>query len=923
MNGEGVEKILLHALGDKHRYGLLRRASGTASSSLRSGKEAVMNRFPAAHLRRLLLCCLVVLSALPVTPALAATTRYVATSGSDSNAGTSSAPYRTIQKCASVSASGDTCSIRSGTYRETVTPNAGVIFKPDTGATVTVSGADPVSGWTQDNGNIYRATVTIASGLDANQVFVNDTMVFLARWPNMAPDATPMDLAWATADAGTQQGRIADAELPNVNWTGATIRIWGGYNPFIHQTAQVTSSSQGQVAFSTSDTNWQFSKGNKYYLVNKREALDAPGEWYYDASTRTLYLWAPAGGTPSNVTVKQREWAFDLRDRSNVTIQGIKLFAAGIITNGSSQNNTVDGITATYLSHFDFFGGNYKAFTKDTGIVLDGTGNTVKNSTLVYSAGSGVSIVGDGNTVTNNLIHDVGYGGTYATAVIVAPNRSSATITYNTIYNTGRDGINLDYDDVQGNDTHKNHNIGYNRIYRYSLWAEDSGGIDACCHLDASGSKIHHNWVYEFGRNNAEGPVYQLPSPIGAGIYLDNNAGGFEVYQNVLWRNRTAGIYLHHIDTAAIVPNAVYNNTIYGNQTDGTRADQALGVFVCDTLNLGGTRIENNAVPNNPATPCVSGGTSSGVTYSNNSPTATGANEGINATVGCNFSGCGGDSPPSSITPTRSAFRPIEGESFDEGSGVRPILGYLGYAQGGNWARYKSVDFGAGVSTVYMRVAVPPEYAGGKIQVRLDSMNGTQIGSLTVTNTGSFEDTFQVQQTGVSSVTGVHDVYLVFSGTVAGNVDWFQFTSGGRPANGLYRLTARHSSKVLDVSARSKANGAAVHQWDWYGHDNQQWLIEAIADGVYRVMAKHSGKALDVSGASLQDYAPVHQWTWYGNTNQQWRIDTAGSGYVWLTAVHSQKRLDVSGYSQANGAIVQQYAPHNGENQQWKLDPAP
>jgi len=48
-------------------------------------------------------------------------TYYVATTGSDSNPGTQSQPFRTIQKAANVVSAGDTVLVRGGTYSETVT----------------------------------------------------------------------------------------------------------------------------------------------------------------------------------------------------------------------------------------------------------------------------------------------------------------------------------------------------------------------------------------------------------------------------------------------------------------------------------------------------------------------------------------------------------------------------------------------------------------------------------------------------------------------------------------------------------------------------------------------------------------------------------------------------------------------------------
>ncbi len=48
---------------------------------------------------------------------------YVSTSGSDSNAGTQAAPWRTIQHAATSVKAGDTVNIRAGVYNEAVTPS--------------------------------------------------------------------------------------------------------------------------------------------------------------------------------------------------------------------------------------------------------------------------------------------------------------------------------------------------------------------------------------------------------------------------------------------------------------------------------------------------------------------------------------------------------------------------------------------------------------------------------------------------------------------------------------------------------------------------------------------------------------------------------------------------------------------------------
>src|SRR5439155_24857655 len=118
-------------------------------------------------------------------------TYYVAQSGgNNSNPGSQSAPFQTIQKCANVAGAGDTCLVRAGTYRETVRPaNSGVTFAPDGNASVTVSGADVVSGWTAYQGSIYKSSgMTWDLGVNYNQVFVDGQMMNLARWPNTSLD---------------------------------------------------------------------------------------------------------------------------------------------------------------------------------------------------------------------------------------------------------------------------------------------------------------------------------------------------------------------------------------------------------------------------------------------------------------------------------------------------------------------------------------------------------------------------------------------------------------------------------------------------------------------------------------------------------------------------------------------------------------
>lgn len=149
-------------------------------------------------------------------------TRYVSPSGSDANPGSLAQPYLTIQKCATAVYGGSTCLIRAGTYHESVTPNSGITIMPYNGESVTVDGADRISHWTVYQGSIYRTNVVLSRG-DGNQVFVGNQMMTEARWPN---GNDLFNVNWATAGAGTTTTLLVDPNLPDIDWTGATVTFW-------------------------------------------------------------------------------------------------------------------------------------------------------------------------------------------------------------------------------------------------------------------------------------------------------------------------------------------------------------------------------------------------------------------------------------------------------------------------------------------------------------------------------------------------------------------------------------------------------------------------------------------------------------------------------------------------------------------------
>lgn len=139
-------------------------------------------------------------------------------------------------------------------------------------------------------------------------------------------------------------------------------------------------------------------------------------------------------------------------------------------------------------------------------------------------------------------------------------------------------------------------------------------------------------------------------------------------------------------------------------------------------------------------------------------------------------------------------------------------------------------------------------------------------------------------------------------------------------SGGIYRIRARHSGKVLDVSANSTQNGGLIHQWDGYDLPSQQWKIEYLNNGFYKLTAQHSEKVLDIAGGSINEDAVVHQWGFVNGASQQWVLKAAGDGSFIIENRNSSKVLSVSGASLENGAIVNQNSYTGGIHQQWQLD---
>lgn len=568
----------------------------------------------------LVLVALLVMSVMPTgNRAMAAgKTYYVSVTGNDTTGdGSIGNPWKTIQKAASTMTAGDVCEIRAGVYRETIRPtNSGtsanpIIFRAYSGESVTVSGAEAVTGWTQHSGNIYKAPMSF----DPMAVYVNAVDMVEARWPNKnGLNKLRLD-DLGRSDAGSST-TLRDADLHGANdyWNGAF--IWftggGGHTNWTAQTSTVTgyNSSTKTLTITKPQVDlWHRvpGKNSYFYLTGKLSELDAENEWHYENGQ--LYLWAPGGVDPSTVTVEaksSRKWGFDLSGKNHIQLKDINVFAAS----ANLENAThcvIDNCDFKYVSsdptiNYTYSRGGYGDHTKlapwwdstwnDVGVYIGGSHNVLKNSEVAYSYGDCVTVTGNNNTVKNNILHEANISATECGVISVIG--SGHDILANTMYNGGRSILQFNYVEAS--------RFMYNDMYEPGKMSRDLG-VAYCYITDGKGTEIAYNWVHD---NHCDGA--------GAGIYLDNGSRNFVLHHNVVWDSPTGWGIFYNVPADNMQS---YNNTVWkSGGTHGVQFDEPMTNSITRN-NLSDKPFEGNTISNNvqSADPKFVGGRDDGLQF--------------------------------------------------------------------------------------------------------------------------------------------------------------------------------------------------------------------------------------------------------------------------------------------------------------------
>ena len=476
-----------------------------------------------------------------------ATIYYISSNGNDGNSGTSPGEsWKSLAKINSYKFNpGDQILFNSGDeWSGTIIVNSsGTAGNPiiygayGSGQKPKIYGSEVITGWTRHSGNIYKATFN----KDINQLFIDNTRIRIARHPNsgyfyVGSVRSSIEFSSNNLDGG-------------INYAGAS---WFGRTGVYHTPTQIVSSSSSTTLTLDAPPHKDLGTGEGFILMNKLEFLDQPGEWYYDASSNTVYLWTPGGESPATHTVRGSvfENGIYADSKNYITIRNLEIL--------QQSQKSIEVKSCDYLT----IENNYISYPDEYGIydISNSVHNTIKNNIITGANHYGVSVMMSYSTITDNQISDSGLFenlgksgvGRYnlGGAAFIAGNEGNNLIRYNRIINAGYNGIYF---------ARSNNRIEYNFINNACLLKGDGGGIYTSYASEPGphGTIVRNNIVVNVTGNKVGTSGSRA---FGEGIYIDERAEDVTVENNTVAYCSDAGIYLHDNSGAEVKNNTVLDS---------------------------------------------------------------------------------------------------------------------------------------------------------------------------------------------------------------------------------------------------------------------------------------------------------------------------------------------------------------------------
>lgn len=426
---------------------------------------------------------------------------------------------------------------------------------------------------------------TGSSELPVTQVFEGNEPITVAHHPNRGQDSNAADSVYLSTSerSAVFVDPATNRQTSNYMVTAIDEKLPPGAAPSVGNKLflrtqnwslsefTVTGKSGNRISFSPNSPHPLSYPGWGYFYTGSLWMLDSPGEWFYDTSSKTIYVWSSNGDAPSaDFRYSRLEQAASLASLAYLNIDGIAFRNAALgldLRRSTSVNMT-------------------KAEVRNTaGYGVNGEGSiNLAMSNMVFRNNLTDAVQAPNSTGVRLIDSDIEDSGVIVNAngqITSLPSIShgaidtgkKSVIKDNRVRNTSYLGIAVSDDGV----------VSGNSLETFCLVLNDCGGL---YNFGASRALFENNIVSD-GRGSINGIPRGLNTHT-VGVYFDRGTNAGVVRNNTV-SGVDSGMQLHDARN-----NTIEGNKFYGNKIQQMWFQQASSEFNGLLGNVFGNTVRNN-----------------------------------------------------------------------------------------------------------------------------------------------------------------------------------------------------------------------------------------------------------------------------------------------------------------------------------------